>query len=121
MTPIYDTCRIVVIPVWDYNKFMKIISKRNLIAFWEKYPDAEQPLKAWHDEVKKALWKTPHDIKRQYASASFLPNNRIVFNIKGNQYRLVVAVAYKIGAVYIKFVGTHVEYDRTNIMTIEMR
>lgn len=100
---------------------MKIVAKRSLITFWEKYPDSEQPLRAWHDEAKKALWKTPQDIKRQYASASFLANNRVVFNIKGNQYRLVVAVAYRIGAVYIKFVGTHAEYDRTNITAVEMR
>lgn len=88
---------------------MKIISKGSLIVFREKYPDSEQPLKAWHDEVKKALWETPQDIKRQYASASFLSNNRVVFNIKGNQYRLVVAVADRIGAIYVKFVGTHAE------------
>lgn len=109
------------VPIWDYHHAMKVIAKRSLIAFWEKYPDSEQPLKAWHDEAKKAFWKTLQDIKRQYASASFLPNNHVVFNIKGNQYRLVVAVAYKIGAVYVKFVGTDAEYDRTDVTTMEMR
>ncbi len=100
---------------------MRVIAKKNLIAFWEKYPDAEQSLKAWYAEASKASWKTPQDIKDGYASASFLANNRVVFNIKGNQYRLVVAVAYKYGAVYIKFIGTHVEYDRADMSTIEIR
>lgn len=62
---------------------MKVIAKRSLSAFLEKRPDSEQVLKAWHDEAKKAIWKTPQEIKRQYASARFLPNNRVVFNIKG--------------------------------------
>jgi len=90
------------------------------VTYWEKHPDTEQPLKAWHDEVAKASWATPQDIKNQYASASFVGNNRVVFNIKGNSYRLIVAVAYKLGAVYIKFVGTHAEYDRINAATVEM-
>ncbi|MBS7328748.1 MAG: type II toxin-antitoxin system HigB family toxin [Oxalobacter sp.] len=100
---------------------MRVIAKRNLIAFYEKHPDAEQPLKAWYAEASKASWKTPQDIKDCYASASFLENNRVVFNIKGNQYRLVVSIAYNFGAVYIKFIGTHREYDRTDAATIEMR
>ncbi len=100
---------------------MRVIAKKNLITFWEKYPDAEQPLKAWHAEVSKAVWKTPQDIKDSYASASFLANNRVVFNIKGNRYRLVVSVAYNFGAVYIKFIGTHSEYDMTDMTTIEIR
>ena len=99
------------VPIWDYHIHMRVIAKKNLIAFWEKYPEAEQSLRAWHDEAMKANWKTPQDIKDKYASASFLQNNRVVFNIKGNQFRLIAAVAYKFGAVYIKFVGTHAEYD----------
>ena len=67
-----------------------------------------------------AAWKTPQDIKNQYASASFVGKNRVVFNIKGNHYRLIVAVAYRFGALYIKFVGTHAEYDQIDAATVEM-
>lgn len=88
--------------------------------FWEKYPDAEQPLKAWFDEARKAIWTSPADIKAQYRNASILKNRRVVFNIKGNDYRLVVAVAYRFGAMYIKFIGTHKEYDAIDAETIEM-
>lgn len=80
----------------------------------------EQPLKAWVDEVKNAQWKTPQDIKDKYRSADFLSNNRVVFNIKGNDYRLIVAVAYRFQAVYIKFVGTHTEYDKIDADTVDM-
>lgn len=99
---------------------MRIIAKKHLTAYWEKHPDAEQPLKAWHDEAAKADWKAPQGIKQRYRSASFLANNRIVFNIKGNDHRLVVAVAYRFGALYIKFVGTHAEYDKIDAATIEL-
>lgn len=82
-------------------------------------PDAEQPLKAWHEEAKAAVWKTPQDIKHRYRHASFVGNNRVVFNIKGNDYRLITAVAYRFEAVYIKFIGTHAEYDRVDAQTVE--
>ena len=98
---------------------MKAISVSTLRTFWQRHPDAEQPLKAWHDEARHAHWKTPQDIKRHYASASFVGRNRVVFNIKGNDYRLIVAVAYKFQAVYIKFVGTHAQYDRIDAATVE--
>lgn len=98
---------------------MKVIAIGTLRTFWDRHPDAEQPLKAWHDEARHATWKTPQDIKRHYASASFVGRNRVVFNIKGNDYRLVVAVAYKFQAVYIKFVGTHAQYDRIDAATVE--
>lgn len=99
---------------------MKIIAIKMLRGFWEKHPDAEQALKAWFDEAKKAIWTSPADIKAQYRNASILKNRRVVFNIKGNDYRLVVAVAYRFGAVYIKFIGTHKEYDAIDAETIEM-
>lgn len=99
---------------------MRVIAKKRLIAYWEKHRDAEQPLKAWYDEAIKAEWKTPQDIKNLYASASFLSNNRVVFNIKGNDHRLIIAVAYRLGVLYIKFVGTHAEYDRVDAATVEM-
>lgn len=90
---------------------MRIVAISHVRAFWEKNPNAEQHLKSWVDEAKKAIWSQPSDIKAQYGNASILKNRRVVFNIKGNDYRLVVAVAYQYQAVYVKFVGTHAEYD----------
>lgn len=98
---------------------MRIIAVGRLRDFWQRHSDAEQPLKAWHDEAKHATWTTPQDIRNRYASASFVGRNRVVFNIKGNDYRLVVAVAYGFQAVYIKFIGTHAEYDRIDAVTVE--
>ena len=99
---------------------MKVIAKRVLLAFCERHPMARQSLRAWHEEAAKAVWMTPQDIKARYASASFVGQNRVVFNIKGNDYRLIVAVAYRIGVVYIKFIGTHGEYDRIDAETVEL-
>ncbi|MBU3621169.1 type II toxin-antitoxin system HigB family toxin [Polynucleobacter sp. CS-Odin-A6] len=99
---------------------MRIISKKYLVQFWELHRESEQPLKAWYDEAVKANWRCPQDIKEQYRSASFIANNRVVFNVKGNDYRLIVAIAYRFGALYIKFIGSHAEYDRINAKTINM-
>jgi mRNA interferase HigB len=99
---------------------MRVIAKKHLTTYWEKHPDAEQPLKAWYDEAVKAHRETPQDIKNQYAKASLIANNRVVFNIKGNDHRLIVAVAYRFGALYIKFIGTHSDYDRVDAATVEM-
>lgn len=99
---------------------MRIIAISHLKAFWDKYSDAEQPLLAWIDEVRKANWSSPAEIKAQFRNASILKSRRVVFNIKGNSYRLVVAVAYRFGAIYIKFVGTHAQYDAIDADTIEM-
>lgn len=91
---------------------MRIISTSKLVDYYTKYPETEQPLKAWISEVKKANWQTANEIKQQYRNASILKDRRVVFNIKGNHHRLVVAIAYKLGAAYIKFIGTHEEYDK---------
>ena len=99
---------------------MRIIAVSQLRAFWEDNPDAEQPLKSWVDEVKKATWRQPADIKNQYRSASVLKNRRVVFNIKGNDYRLVVSVAARSLTKKVKFVGTHAEYDAIDAETVEM-
>ncbi len=99
---------------------MRIIAVSYLRIFWENNPEAEQPLKSWVDEIKKATWSQPSDIKEQYRNASILKNRRVVFNIKGNDYRLVVSVAYRYQAVYVKFVGKHSEYDAIDAETIEM-
>ncbi len=97
---------------------MHIITRQKLIACWTEHPDAEDALKAWEKEAEHAHWKSPTDIKARYRSADFLPGNRVVFNIKGNHYRLVVKIQYPTGVVYIRFVGTHKEYDRINAETI---
>ncbi|MBP7711823.1 MAG: type II toxin-antitoxin system HigB family toxin [Gammaproteobacteria bacterium] len=99
---------------------MRVIAVSALRAFWERYPDAEQPLRAWYEEATIATWTQPADIKAQYRSAGVLKNRRVVFNIKGNHYRLVVAVAYKLQIVYVKFIGTHKEYDAVDAETVEM-
>ena len=99
---------------------MRIIAISQLRAFWKNNQDAEQSLKSWVDEVKKATWCQPAEIKDQYRSASALKNRRVVFNIKGNDYRLVVSVAYRYQAVYVKFIGTHAEYDGIDAETVEM-
>ncbi|MFM9878789.1 MAG: type II toxin-antitoxin system HigB family toxin [Burkholderiaceae bacterium] len=99
---------------------MRVIAVSTLRAFWERHTDAEQPLKAWYEEATSARWSQPTDIKAQYRSASVLKNRRVVFNIKGNDYRLIVAIAYKLQIVYVKFVGTHKEYDAVDAETVEM-
>jgi mRNA interferase HigB len=98
---------------------MRVISKAVLIAFWTRHPASKQALQTWFEDAIHAQWKTPQDIKLRYSSASFVAANRVVFNIKGNDYRLVVAVAYRFSALYIKFVGTHAEYDAVHAATVE--
>ena len=95
---------------------MRVISRKTLREFWERpgRADAEQPLKAWFQEAEHADWATPADVKSFYRSASIVANDRIVFNIGGNKYRLVVRVNYPYRMVYIRFVGTHHEYDQIN-------
>ena len=90
---------------------MRVIAVSTLRDFWEKHPQAEMPLRAWYAEASRANWKSPAAIKAAHRNASFLGNNRVVFNIKGNDYRLVVAVHYNTGIMFIRFVGTHAQYD----------
>ena len=99
---------------------MRIIAISTLVNYYRQHPEAEQPLKSWIAEVKRANWQTVHDIKAQYKNASILKNRRVVFNIKGNEHRLIVAVAFRLGAVYIKFIGSHTEYDRINADNVEL-
>lgn len=104
---------------WDEGKrLMRIIARRTLREFWQRHPDAEQPLKAWFAEATKAHWQSPNDIKQTYRNASIVGNNRVVFNIKGNDYRLIVHVRYDIGILFIRFIGTHREYDQVDATTI---
>lgn len=95
-----------------YILHMRIIAKRTLKEFWKRCPDAQSPLEAWHAEAKNASWKSSADIKKQYGSASILKDSRVVFNIHGNKYRLVVKINYSFSTIYIRFVGTHLEYDQ---------
>jgi mRNA interferase HigB len=97
---------------------VRIISRRVLREFWIKHPDATTALQTWFSDVEQATWNSPADIKEVYRNASFIANNRVVFNIKGNHYRLVVVVIYQHGVVYIRFVGTHTQYDRIDATTI---
>jgi mRNA interferase HigB len=90
----------------------RIFAKSTLRQFWENYPDSEQYLKTWFDTAMSSNWKTPADVKKSYANASILKDGRIVFNIKGNTYRLVTKINYEKQWIFIRFIGTHTEYDK---------
>ena len=96
----------------------RIIAKKTLRDFWEKHSDSEQYLKTWYETAKTSNWSSPNDIKATYANASILGNSRVVFNIKGNSYRLTVKFNYERQWAFIKFIGTHAEYDKINADTI---
>jgi mRNA interferase HigB len=102
---------------------MRVIAVSTLKAFWEhpSHRDSEAPLKAWLAEMHQGSWKTPAEIKAHYANASILKGRRVVFNIKGNDYRPVVAVAFAFQTISIKFVGTHQQYDAINANTVELK
>ena len=97
---------------------MHVVAVKTLREFWEAHADSQAPLRAWYREAKAASWKSFEDIRRRYRSADCLPGNRVVFNIKGNSYRLVVRIHYNTGRVYIRFIGAHGDYDRINAETI---
>ena len=97
---------------------MRVIAKRTLREYWEQNPDSEVQLVSWYREASKADWQSPNEIKAQFASASILKNSRVVFNIAGNKYRLIVEINYKRGWLFIRFVGTHKEYDKIDANTI---
>ena len=98
---------------------MRVITKLKLSGFWAVHPAAERALRTWLEDAARAQWRQPQDIKRCNANASFLAGNRVVFNIHGKAYRLVAAVAYRYGAVCIKFIGTHAQYDAIDAATVE--
>lgn len=91
---------------------MKVLGREKLIAFYRKHARAKGALEAWFDEAKKANWQTPHDVKMRYPSADPISDNRVIFNIKGNHYRLVVKIQYQNSIAVIQWVGTHAEYDK---------
>lgn len=96
----------------------RIIAKRTLREFWEENTDVEQYLKTWYETAKNSDWKSPNDIKKTYVNASILKNNRVVFNIKGNSYRLIVKFNYERGWAFIRFIGTHNVYDSVDANTV---
>ncbi len=93
---------------------MRIIAKKNLLEFWQQHSDAEGSLKAWYDQARKEQWESPARVKELYPAASIVGRDRVVFRLKGGAYRLIVRVFYPGGMAYIRFVGTHAEYDRIN-------
>lgn len=97
---------------------MRIIAKRALRRFWEAHQQAKGPLEAWYQEVDRAEWTDPAAVKDQFRSASLLRGHRVVFNIAGNKYRLVVKINYPYGIVYVRFIGTHADYDRIDAHTV---
>ena len=97
---------------------MRVISKKTIREFWDKHSDSEQQLKAWFRETSNATWKGPKEIKKEYPSASFLPGNRVVFNIKGNKYRLIVKINYDYQMLWVRFIGKHPEYDKIDATKI---
>jgi mRNA interferase HigB len=97
---------------------MRILSRSTLRNFWETHPDAEEALKTWYSEASHANWQSPVDVKRFRRNVSIIASDRIVFNIKGNTYRLIVAIRYDIGIVFIRFIGTHSEYDKIDAKTV---
>ena len=97
---------------------MRVISIKKLRTFWEKHRAAEKSLRAWYHEAKVARWKNFAEIKQHYPSADVLPNNRVVFDIKGNRYRLIVKIHYNTSVVFVRFAGTHKEYDAIDANTI---
>lgn len=104
--------------IFSKRQKLRIIAKKILRDFWERHVDIEQQLKAWYQETSKAKWSNPNKIKKEYPSASFLPGNRVVFNIKGSHYRLIVKISSDYQMIWIRFIGTHDEYDKIDAKTI---
>ncbi len=98
---------------------MNVYNKGTLIKFWTKHPDAKKPLELWYHDVCSKTWQKPNHIKEDYATADIIANSRAVFDIKGNKYRIIAAINYQKGWLFIKFIGTHAEYDKIDAETID--
>jgi len=96
----------------------RILSKKKIREFWQSYPDSKSYLETWYETANKAIWKTPNEIKEFYATVTILKNSRVVFNIKGNDYRLIAKINYEKQWIFIRFIGTHKEYDKIDANTI---
>ena len=99
---------------------MQVIARRMLRLFWKRHPEAEAPLRTWYSMVSQAHWSGPEDVRRQFGAVDFVADNRVIFDIGGNKYRLIVRIVYRFKAVQIKFIGTHAQYDRIDPVTVEM-
>lgn len=97
---------------------MRIISHKKLRAFYEQHPEAQTALEQWYDTAERAAWRCSADIRRDFNSVDAIGGQRYVFNIKGNAFRLVVVVQFAIGRIYVRFVGTHAQYDRIDCKTV---
>jgi len=97
---------------------MNVVARRTLMRFWEAHPDARGPLLAWFAAARTARWRTPQDIRDQYGSADVLGDNRVVFTVGGDKYRLVARISYECQQVLIKFVGTRKDYDQIDVETV---
>ena len=98
---------------------MQVIARRTLKQFWQRHPQAEKPIRVWFAATRNARWRGPSDVKRQFGTTvDFVHDDRIIFDLGGNKYRLVVHVSYRLGRVLVKFIGTHAEYDRINPETV---
>jgi mRNA interferase HigB len=99
---------------------MRVIAKSTLKRFWQQpgFGDSRGALESWYEEALKARWTSPHSVKDQYANASICGNNRVIFNVGGNKYRLVVEMQYRAGIAWVKFIGTHAQYDRINVESV---
>jgi mRNA interferase HigB len=110
------------VPFWDYHiGYMRIIALTTLKAFWEEnpeYQDAKEPTLAWYRHALRADWSSPAEVKQDFGNASILKDGRVVFNIAGNKYRLVVWINYAYRVAYIRFIGTHVQYNKIDVQTI---
>lgn len=101
---------------------MQVIARRTLRQFWERHPQAERPIRSWFAAVSKARWTGPADVKRQYGTTvDFVGDNRLIFDLGGNKFRLIVHVSYTFGRVLVKFIGTHADYDRIDPETVTWR
>ena len=97
---------------------MRVIAKKTLREFWIQHNNSKSALESWYNEARKATWNSPADVKKEYPDASIITNNRIIFNIKRNHYRLIVQINYKYGLIWVRFIGTHAEYDKIDAKTI---
>ena len=101
---------------------MQVIALRTLKQFWERHPQGEAPVRSWYRSAVAARWRGPSDVKREFGTTvDFVGDNRVIFDLGGNKYRLVVHVSYRFGRVLVKFIGTHAEYDRINPSTVSWR
>lgn len=120
MPSVCQAC-LAIVPDWDYHITMRVIALSTLKAFWDtesSRQDAKEPLLAWYRHALAADWVSPNDIKAQFKNASILRDGRVVFNIAGNKYRLVVWINYPYRVVYIRFVGSHAEYDKIDAQKV---